>query len=84
MEKENRHLQFQKWAQEYGAVYSLILGTKTMIVLSSDKAVKDLLDKRSANYSARPDLYTGQTLMSGGKRMVMMVRNNASFPGMDS
>lgn len=73
MANEKPHLQFQKWAQEYGGVYSLILGTKTMIVLSSDQAVKDLLDKKSANYSARPDLYTGQTLLSGGKRMVMMV-----------
>ena len=67
------HLQFQKWAQEYGPVYSLMLGTKTMIVLSGDKAVKDLLDKKSSVYSSRPDLYTGQTLLSGGKRMVMMV-----------
>lgn len=74
MAKEKPHLQFQKWAQEYGCVYSLMLGTKTMIVLSSDQAVKDLLDRKSANYSARPDLYTGHTLLSGKKRMVMMVR----------
>ena len=74
MAKDNPHLQFQKWAQNYGPVYSLMLGTMTMIVLSNDQAVKDLLDKRSANTSARPDLYTGQTLLSGGKRMVMMVR----------
>jgi len=73
MAEENPHLQFQKWAQEYGPIYSLMLGTKTMIVLSSDKVVKDLLDKKSANTSARPDLYIGQTLISGGKRMVMMV-----------
>ncbi|KAH7083300.1 cytochrome P450 [Paraphoma chrysanthemicola] len=72
MAKSNPHLQFQTWAQEYGPVYSLILGTKTMVVLSDDQAVKDLLDRKSANTSARPDLYTGQTLMSGGKRMVMM------------
>ncbi|KAH7092976.1 cytochrome P450 [Paraphoma chrysanthemicola] len=72
MVKDKPHLQFQKWAQEYGPVYSLILGTKTMVVLSDDQVVKDLLDRKSANTSARPDLYTGQTLMSGGKRMVMM------------
>jgi hypothetical protein len=79
MPKVDPHLQYQKWAQEYGGIYSLMLGTKTAIVLSSDKAVKDLLDKRSANYSARPDLYTGQTLMSGDKRMVMMVRDVISI-----
>jgi hypothetical protein len=50
-----------------------MLGTKTMIVLNSAEVVKELLDKKSAITSARPDLYFGQTLMSGGKRMVMMV-----------
>lgn len=39
-----------------------MLGTKTLVVLSSDEAVKDLLDKRSINYSARPELYIGQDL----------------------
>ena len=53
MPKQDMHLQFQKWAQEYGPVYSLILGTKTTIVLSSGEAVKELLDKRSAIYSDR-------------------------------
>lgn len=47
MPKEKAHLQFQKWADQYGPVYSLVLGTKTMVVLNTDRAVKDLLDKRS-------------------------------------
>ena len=66
------HLQFQKWAQEYGPIYSLMLGTKTMIVLSKDSVIKDLVDKRSAIYSSRPDLYIGK-MLSGGLRMVMEV-----------
>jgi hypothetical protein len=73
MPKEKGHLQFQKWAEEYGPVYSLILGTKVMIVLSSDQAIKDLLDKRSGIYSSRPDMYLGQ-IVSGGLRMLLMVR----------
>lgn len=72
MPKEKPHLQFQKWAEEYGPVYSLILGTQVTIVLSSDQAVKDLLDKRSAIYSSRPDMYLGR-VVSGGLRMVLMV-----------
>ncbi|KAI4934694.1 hypothetical protein J4E85_002552 [Alternaria conjuncta] len=71
MPKEKPHLQFQKWAEEYGPVYSLILGTKVMVVLSSDQAVKDLLDKRSGIYSSRPDMYLGQ-IVSGGCRMLLM------------
>jgi hypothetical protein len=72
MPTQDAHLQFEKWARQYGSVYSLILGTKTMIVLSSDKAVKDLLDKKSGIYSHRPDLYIGQTLCSGDLRVLMM------------
>lgn len=71
--KEKSHLQFQKWAEEYGPVYSLVLGTQVLIVLSSDQAIKDLLDKRSAIYSSRPDMYLGN-VVSGGFRVLLMVR----------
>ncbi|KAH6651347.1 cytochrome P450 [Chaetomium tenue] len=72
MPTRDAHLQFEKWAREYGPVYSLILGTKTLIVLSSDKAVKDLLDKKSNMYSHRQEMYIGQTLCSGDLRVLMM------------
>lgn len=74
MPSRDAHLQFEKWAREYGPIYSLILGTKTLIVLSSDEAVKDLLDKRSGIYSHRQEMYIGQTLCSGDLRLLMMVR----------
>lgn len=73
MTQKQGHLQFQKWAQEYGPVYSLMLGTKIYVVLSSDKAIKDLLDKRSAIYSSRPEVYLGQETLSGGLRVLFMV-----------
>ncbi|KAM0715288.1 hypothetical protein Q7P37_008786 [Cladosporium fusiforme] len=73
MPTKDAHLQFEKWAREYGSdVYSLMLGTKTMIVLSSDVAVKELLDRRSGIYSDRQEMYIGQELCSGGLRMLMM------------
>ncbi|KAI0390715.1 cytochrome P450 [Xylariaceae sp. FL0594] len=72
MPKEKGHLQFQKWAEEYGPIYSLILGTQVMIVLSSDQAVKDLLDKRSGIYSSRPDIYLGHDVISSGYRMLLL------------
>ncbi|KAF2195125.1 cytochrome P450 [Zopfia rhizophila CBS 207.26] len=78
MPKQRPHLQFKKWAEEYGPIYSLILGTKVMIVLNSDVAIKDLLDKRSGIYSSRPELYLGQ-VVSGGLRMLLMV----CLPGMN-
>ena len=45
-----------------------------MIVLSSDQAVKDLLDKKSGIYSDRPDMFIGQKIASGNLRLVVMVR----------
>lgn len=53
-------------------IYSLVLGTKIMIVLSSDEVIKDLLDKRSGIYSSRPDIYLGN-VVSGWLRVVLMV-----------
>lgn len=76
MPKRNAHLQFEKWAREYGPVYSLMLGTKCLIVLSSDEAVKDLLDKKSGIYSDRQEMYIGQELCSGNLRLLMMVRSH--------
>jgi len=49
-----------------------MVGTKTMVVLSSDQAVKDLMDKRSNIYSSKPDLYIPQELISGGNRILFM------------
>ncbi|KAF9894534.1 hypothetical protein FE257_006419 [Aspergillus nanangensis] len=72
MPTHDAHLQFQKWAEQYGPVYSLILGSKVLIVLSSDETVKALLDKRSGIYSHRQEMYIGQTLCSGGLRLLMM------------
>ncbi|KAJ5141216.1 hypothetical protein N7526_002211 [Penicillium atrosanguineum] len=74
MPSRDAHLQFENWAREYGPVYSLMLGTKCLIVLSSDEAVKELLDKRSGIYSDRQEMYIGQTLCSGGLRLLMMFR----------
>lgn len=78
MPKEKGHLQFQRWAEEYGPVYSLVLGTQVIVVLSSDQAIKDLLDKRSSIYSSRPDMYLGN-IVSGGLRMLLMVRYATIF-----
>ena len=40
MPMKDSHLQFQAWAQEYSPIYSLILGTKVMIVLSNPEVVR--------------------------------------------
>ena len=54
-------------------VFSLVLGTKTFIIINSDKAVKELLEKRSRIYSSRPELYLAWTILGSGLRMASMV-----------
>ncbi|KAI1771735.1 cytochrome P450 [Hypoxylon cercidicola] len=73
--RKKRHIQFEKWAREYGPIYSLMLGTKVMIVLNSDQAIKDLVDKRGSIYSSRPESYIGQDILSGGLRVLFMPNN---------
>ncbi|KAI0019003.1 cytochrome P450 [Xylariomycetidae sp. FL0641] len=75
MPRENAHLQFTRWAKEYGPIYSLMLGTKTMIVLTSDEVVKDLIDKRGHIYSSRPDSYIGK-LSTGDLSFIHMAYNS--------
>jgi cytochrome P450 len=48
------HDRFKDWSEQYGPVFSLKIGKGTMIVLNSRRAVHDLIDKRSAIYSSRP------------------------------
>ena len=65
-------LQFEKWAKEYGPIFSLMLGTKVWIVLTQDQAVQDLLVKRGSIYSSRPSMYLMQDIGSGGLRPLWM------------
>lgn len=53
-------------------IYSLILGTTVMIVLSSDQAVRDLVDRRSGIYSDRPDMHIMRLLSGGDNRVTFM------------
>ncbi|KAI0374206.1 cytochrome P450 [Pilatotrama ljubarskyi] len=46
-------LTFQRWAEEYGDIFSISLLGQPVIVLNSVKAASDLLDKRSSKYSDR-------------------------------
>ena len=45
---------FREWADRYGKIYSLKVGSGTLILLNNKRTVHDILDKRSAIYSDRP------------------------------
>ncbi|KAK8045588.1 cytochrome P450 [Apiospora rasikravindrae] len=62
---QKRWLQFHKWAEEYGPIYTVFVGSKPVVVLTSPETVGDLLDKRSHIYSSRPALYTSMGTSGG-------------------
>jgi hypothetical protein len=66
----------QRWHRKYGDIYCTKSGATTFIWLSSPRVVKDLIDRRSAIYSSRPPLPLTNVVLSGGKRVAFMPRNN--------
>lgn len=64
---------FAQWGAVYGPIYSLMLGSSPLIIIQSQEVAKELLDKRGANYSSRPNLYIMSELASRGLRQVAMV-----------
>ncbi|KAF2637168.1 cytochrome P450 [Massarina eburnea CBS 473.64] len=62
---KNLYKKFKDWSEQYGEVFSLKIGRGTMIVLNSRRAVYDLIDKRSAMYSSRPNDEQFRTTFKG-------------------
>ncbi|KAF2269375.1 cytochrome P450 oxidoreductase-like protein [Lojkania enalia] len=54
MPSKGLHLKIVEWSKEYGKIFSLKIGSGTMICLMDREAVHELMDKRSAMYSDRP------------------------------
>jgi cytochrome P450 len=48
-------LKFQEWSKIYGPIYQLKIMGEDIVVISDKKILEDLLVKRKANYSSRPD-----------------------------
>lgn len=69
--KKGAHFQFTKWAQQYGGLYTLKLGTGTAAVITDRRLIKDLIDKKSAIYSDRPKSYVADLISSGDHILLM-------------
>jgi cytochrome P450 len=59
------HIQFQKWAREWGDIFTLKIASGTMIVISSATAAKELLDKTGWNASDRPSMFLVDQITDG-------------------
>lgn len=67
-----RPVQFTAWAKQYGPIYSLKAGNQTIVVLTGAKEVKELLDRRAANSSDRPNLHVANELITNGRHLLAM------------
>ncbi|RMJ08348.1 hypothetical protein CDV36_012048 [Fusarium kuroshium] len=72
MPTKNFHLEFQKLAQQYGPITAMKLGGQNLFLLNDPTVVRDLIEKRSSNYSCRPDLY----IRSFGDNLNIAFRDN--------
>ncbi|CAG8716072.1 6583_t:CDS:2, partial [Dentiscutata erythropus] len=60
------HKRFAEWARNLGDIYGVQMGQQYWIILTSDKVVGELLQKRGGKYSTRsPSYYTYQLLTKG-------------------
>ncbi|KAF8164128.1 cytochrome P450 [Mycena galopus ATCC 62051] len=64
------HFKFTEWARKYGGIFSLKVGSSTVVVLTNVAAVKELMEKRSAFTSDRPSIHLADR-MTGGFHMVL-------------
>lgn len=60
------------WHQRFGDVFYTKIGGTDYVWLSSPKAVKDLMDKKSAIYSSRPPMPFAQDVASAERRQLFM------------
>ncbi|KAE8373971.1 cytochrome P450 [Aspergillus bertholletiae] len=74
MEARRGALSFNKWLASlvpYGEMVTLHMGSKTWVVLNSDRAVSEIIAKRGKITNERPHMPVASDLVSNGKRTVI-------------
>ncbi|TPX13670.1 uncharacterized protein E0L32_005873 [Thyridium curvatum] len=68
------HLGFQKLAKKFadGRITGMKMGGQNLFLVNDPAVVRDLIEKRSSNYSCRPDLYVREF----GDNMNIALRDN--------
>jgi cytochrome P450 len=56
----------------YGGLFTLKLGPATAAIITDRRLVKELLDRKSAIYSARPPSYVSHDLITRGDHLLVM------------
>ncbi|KAH9058060.1 cytochrome P450 [Lactarius vividus] len=68
--RNQQWLQFTEWRQEFGDVFYLNAAGQPIVVLNTQKAAADLLDRRSGIYSDRPRSVVSAQILCGGLNIV--------------
>ena len=61
------HLSLTELAAEYGPVFSLRLGSRDVVVLSSCDVVQEALGRKANQFAGRPQVYSFQKNSNGGR-----------------
>lgn len=76
MGEKRPHKTFTAWAEKYGPIYTVKLGTNTMVVISSSELVKEAMITKYSSISTRK-LSKALSILTAQKRMVAMSDYNA-------
>lgn len=69
--KSQPWIQFQKWSQIYGPIFTIWIGRKPTVVISDPIIAQELMEKRSNKYSSRPRMVAmGEILWDGASVLV--------------
>ncbi|KAK0184452.1 cytochrome P450 [Armillaria mellea] len=64
-------LQFEKWTQQYGPVFSMKQGSQTTVVVGRYQAACDIMEKEGASLVDRPRSIAAGDTLSGGMRVLL-------------
>ncbi|PWA59978.1 ent-kaurene oxidase CYP701A5 [Artemisia annua] len=71
LKEKKPYLTFTRWAQTYGAIYSIRTGATSMVVVSSSEIAKEAMVTRFSSISTR-NLSKALTILTADKTMVAM------------
>ncbi|KAK4508173.1 hypothetical protein PRZ48_001911 [Zasmidium cellare] len=71
-ERKMFHIRLRDWAYQYGDFFHFKIGRSPVFVLSSPKAINDLLIKQGSVYSSRPRLSNQASLITQNSRIVAL------------
>lgn len=63
-------IQFQKWSEQYGGMFTLWIGRKPTLIISDPQIAVDLMEKRSNKYSSRPRMVVMGEVYNGNSSIL--------------